>query len=261
MLKILSFSAIVLAMAMISCTEKKSSNAIVGIPDILQDRLKGNVTMVETDSYPVDSTGKQGEMDSKTISLYTDSGYAKSYTKMGKKDSLISVSNYVFNPTFFISAIDVTDGKGKKKSSMTINSDSVGNVTLAKSYDSTGKLDVYYTSVTQNKFKLVTGAKGYHADSTLKSSFTNDYDSIFWVGGTSTDSVGKTTYTGKLLLNANKDDSLLNETEVTKGVSKTTISTYKYEDIDAKGNWTKQTTLNEKGKPTKIIKRIITYKS
>jgi hypothetical protein len=86
------------------------------------------------------------------------------------------------------------------------------------------------------------------------------------VGDVSKDSVGKITYTSKLVLNDKKDAAKVDETIITtdpktkKESTKNTITTYTYDGWDDHGNWTQQTTFNEKGKPTKIVKRIITYR-
>ncbi len=121
-------------------------------------------------------------------------------------------------------------------------------------------MDVYYKDITLNKFGQLTSAKGYHPDSTLKMSFNNNFDSIYYVGGNSKDSIGKLTYSSKITLNDKKDQAKLDETVVTKGVSKNTVTTYKYDGWDKFGNWTQQTSYNDKNKPTKILKRIIVYK-
>ena len=91
-------------------------------------------------------------------------------------------------------------------------------------------------------------------------SFHNDFDSIYFAGGNSKDSIGKLTYSSKVTLNDKKDQAKLDETTVTKGVSKNTVTTCKYDGWDKQGNWTQQTSFNEKGNPIKILKRMITYK-
>jgi hypothetical protein len=60
-----------------------------------------------------------------------------------------------------------------------VDYDSFGKYDLAKSFDSIGKMDVFYSKITANKWGQATGAKGYHPSSTLKMSFTNDFDNIY----------------------------------------------------------------------------------
>jgi hypothetical protein len=44
-----------------------------------------------------------------------------------------------------------------------------------------------------------------------------------------------------------------------KDSTKTEKTTYQYEGYDDKGNWLQSTASNEKGKPTKTVKRSSTY--
>lgn len=258
-------SAIILLMT--ACNQKQSASSLFyAATDLAVENLKGNITQVETDSYIIDSTGKTGPLDERNIEKFDSSGYTVSYISMNGKDSIKFQSKYQHNASGFVTGIQTTGANDKKKSSMIIEYDSAGNYRLAESYDSTGKKDAYYTDITSNKFGIVTGAKGFHADSTLKLTFNNDYDSVYYIGGNSKDSLGKVTYSSKLKLNDKKDAAQLDETIVTtdpktkKDSTKNTVTTYTYDSWDSHGNWTQQTSINEKGKPTKIVKRIIEYK-
>ena len=262
---ILFTSAIILLMT--ACNQKESASSVFKpATDVAAENLKGNVTQVETNSYIIDSTGKTGPLDEKNIEKFDSSGYTVSYISMNGKDSIKSHTKFQHNATGFVTNIETTGANDKKKSALVIEYDSVGKYKLAKGYDSTGKMDVYYEDITSNKFGQVTGGKGYHPDSTLKLTFINDYDSIFYVGGTSKDSVGKVTYSNKIELNDKNDAAKSDEKNVTtdpktkKDSTKNTVTTYTYDGWDSHGNWTQQTSINEKGKPTKIVKRIITYK-
>jgi hypothetical protein len=250
-----------------ACNQKQSAaGPAPAASDLLSENLKGNVTQVESDTYKIDSTGKTGPLDEKNIEKYDSAGYTSSYITMNGKDSLKSQTNFQHNASGFLLSVQTTGGKNEKKSSMIIEFDSSGKYNLAKSYDSTGKLDIFYTEIITNNYGQVTGANGHHADSTLKMTFTNDFDSVYYVGGVSKDSVGKLTYSSKMVLNEKKDPAKMEEITVTtdpktkKDSTKNTTLTYTYENWDPHGNWTQQTSFDEKGKPVKIIKRIIVYK-
>ncbi len=250
-----------------ACKQKDSSSAVsYALNDLANENLKGKISQVETDSYIIDSTGKTGPLDEKNIEKFDSSGYSSSFVSMNGKDSIKAQNTYQHNATGFMTSMQTNGANNEKKSSMTIDYDSAGKYSLAKSYDSTGKMDVYYNDIASNKFGQVTGAKGYHTDSTLKMSFVNDYDSIYYVGGTTKDSVGKVTYLSKVRLNDKKDIEKLDETNTTtdpktkKDSTKNTTTTFTYDGWDSHGNWTQQTSSNEKGKPVKLVKRIITYK-
>lgn len=235
------------------------------VNDVAQENLKGNVKQVETDTYLVDSTGKQGAIDSKVIEVFDDKGYSTSSTNKNGKDSILNESSYMHNANGFITNI-ATKANGKTTFALTFEYDSAGKYGVVKSYDSTGKMDSYYTDITSNAYGQATGGRNYHTDSSLKMSFTTDYDSIYFAGSISTDSTGKVVYSNKVKLNDKKDASEMNETIVTtdpktkKDSTKNTVTTYAYDGWDSHGNWTQQTSMNEKGKPVKIIKRIIMYK-
>jgi hypothetical protein len=185
---------------------------------------------------------------------------------MTGKDSIKFQNKFQHNATGFLTSMQTTGANDKKISSLVIEYDSAVKPLIAKSYDSTGKMDVYYRDITFNKFGGVTGAKGYHTDSTPKLTFSNEFDSIYYVGSNSKDSVGKVTYSNKVKLNDKKDPAEFSETIVTtdpktkKDSTKNTVITYKYDSWDKQGNWIQQTSYNEKGKPIKIVKRVITYK-
>jgi hypothetical protein len=258
-------SAIVLLMT--ACNQNQSASSVSNAAtDVSSENLKGNVTQVETASYIIDSTGKTGPLDEKTIEKFDSSGYTVSFVSMNAKDSIKFQTKYQHTATGFLTDMQSTGAKDEKKFSMVIDYDSTGKYKLAKSYDSTGKMDVYYTDITSNNLGMVTGAKGYHPDSTLKLTFSNDYDSVYFLGNNSKDSVGKETYASKVKLNDKKDMAEFNETTVTtdpktkKDSTTHKVTTYTYDGLDSNGNWTQQTSLNEKGKPVKIVKRIITYK-
>jgi len=258
---------LVLMISIVSCNQKPTASETPrAANDWSGENLKGSPTQVESDTYKIDSTGKMGPLDEKNIEKYDSSGYTVSSVTMNGKDSIKSQSSFVHGADGYMTSMETLGGKNEKKSSLTIQYDGPGKYSGAKSYDSTGKMDVYYTDITANSFGLVTSGKGHHPDSTLKMSFVNEFDSVYYVGGSAKDSVGKTTYTGKQTLNDKKDVAKLEEMTVTtdpktkKDSTKTTITTYTYDGWDSHGNWTQQTSINEKGKPTKIVKRIILYK-
>jgi hypothetical protein len=255
------------ALSIMACNQKQpAAEAPKAVNDWAGENLKGHVSQVETDSYKIDSTGKVGPLDEKAIEKFDSSGYTFSVVTMNGKDSIKSQMSFVHEAEGFMTSMETTGAKNEKKSSLTVQYDGPGKYSGAKSYDSTGKMDVYYADLTSNSFGQVTGGKGYHPDSTLKLSFVNEFDSIYYVGGSSKDSVGKTTYTGKQTLNDKKDPAKLDEMTVTtdpktkKDSTKTTSTTYTYDGWDSHGNWTQQTSINEKGKPTKVVKRVIVYK-
>ncbi len=199
-------------------------NSPKSIPDNESENLKGKVQQLETDTYLVDSaTGKMGKLESKSVEMYDDNGYTTSYSYFTTKDSATMLYKYGHDVNGFMTSMATTKND-KPFSSMKVVVDSLGNYTLATSYDSTGKVDVFYDSITANKFGQVLSGKGHHADSSLKMTFVNNYDSVYYVGGESKDSVGKLTYSAIIKLNDKNDPQQTDETSVTKdSTTKTNI--------------------------------------
>jgi hypothetical protein len=249
------------AVLIFSCNEKPSSEATVNKPvtDLAGENLKGKVVQIETNTYLVDSaTGQKGKLESKSIEKYDDNGYSNYYSNFTAKDSSTTVSTYERNSNGYMTQYTSTKN-GKPLSSLKLTLDSAGKYSLAVSYDSTGKEDVFYDSIVTNNYGEVLSAKGHHPDSTLKMTFANDFDSIYYIGGENKDSVGKTTYSAAIKLNDKKDPQEMDETTITKDSATKKNTVYTYNTSDNNGNWILQT-IAENGKPKKIVERTITYK-
>jgi hypothetical protein len=240
-------------------TSTSEMNVHMAVPDIKAENLKGKIQQVETNTYLIDSaTGKMGKLESKTIETFSDSGYTASYSNYTANDSSTTVYNYDHDARGHFTGFTATKND-KPLSSMKAEVDSLDKYVSATSFDSTGKIDVFYTDITLNDFGQILSAKGKHPDSTLKLTFENHYDSIYYTGGENKDSVGKTTYSATVKLNDKKDPASMDEESVAKDSTTKTATTYAYDTWDDTGNWTQQT-ITENGKPKKIVKRMITYK-
>ena len=152
----------------------------------------------------------------------------------------------------------ITMADGKMKSSFTVHIDKEGKNIGGQSYDSTGKMDTYFTDLKENEYDAVTAGKAYKADSTLKYTFTNDYDKASSRSG-QTGSAGKMIYENKMKVNAKGDLVEMNSSSVSKDSTIQRKETYSSESYDDQGNWTQSTTNDDKGKATKIVKRVISY--
>jgi len=258
-MKLILFAGIAVTLA--ACNQKLSPETTEHKPvtDIIGENLRGNIQQVETNTYLVDSaSGQKGKLESTSIEKYDDNGFTNYYSNYTPKDSATIVSTYDHNANGYMMGMNTTKN-GKPASSMKITVDSAGKYQLATSYDSTGKEDVFYDDIASNDYGQVLSAKGHHPDSTLKMTFTNNYDSIYYVGGESKDSVGKVTYSSTIKLDDKKNAMQMDEKSVAKDSTTNTTTMFAYDKWDDKGNWTQQTT-SVNGKPKKIIERTITYK-
>ncbi len=255
-MRLLMYAAI--AVTVISCNQKPSSSAVTAVPDITAENLKGKVQQVETNTYLIDSaTGQKGKLESTNVEKYDDSGYTVYYSTYTAQDSVTMLTTYEHDANGYLTT-ETTTKNGKPSSSMKITVDNTGKYTAAVSYDSTGKQDTYYDSIASNNYGEVLSGRGHHTDSSLKMTFINNFDSVYYVGGESKDSLGKLTYSSDVKLNDKKDPQQMDETTVTKDSSTKKTTVYTYNTSDNNGNWILQT-ITENGKPKKIVERSITY--
>lgn len=247
------------AIFIVACKDKEPAEGPKNT-DLHAQNLKGNVQVVEETPYKVDSSGKMGAMDTCCIYIteYNEAGYnLKGVTKnsAGVIKSQTSYTQYEGGQAKEM----ITMADGKKQNSFSIQIDKDGKYSGGQSFDSTGKMDSYYTDLKEDEYGSVTDGVQHKADSTVKASFHSEYVKGLFVGGSTTDSSGKVVNTTKLTLNDKGDVIASTTTNVTKDSTTTKVVTYKYDSYDEQGNWTQRTAFDEKGKATGIIKRTITY--
>jgi len=243
----------------LGCNNKMQTGEAPKNTDLIQQNIKGKVQRVEETPYKVDSTGKIGEMDSCCVGTtdYDEKGYTSKYSAKDSKGALTEEQNFTrFENGKFKGGI--TTNKGKKTSSIDIQIDKEGKYSGAQTYDSTGKMDSYFTDLTEDEYGSVTGWKQYKIDSTLKGSWSGVYEKNIWVSSTTTDSTGKVNGTYKSKLDDKGNVIEFTSMEVKKDSTTNKVTTYKYDSFDDQGNWTQRTEY-EKGKPVKIVKRNIVY--
>jgi hypothetical protein len=253
------FFLLLSAILLFACNNEKTTETAKNT-DLNQQNLKGKVQNIEETSYAADSTGKMGAKDSLTNqSDFDEKGYQ---TRGTTKNSTGKVTEETTISHFDNGAAKEVTGmsNGKQTFKMAIEIDSSGKYSGAKSYDSSGKQATYYKDLTQDEFRNVLTGTEYKMDNTVKSSFVNSYDKNgHFTGGVGKDSTGKETFHSSYKLNDKGDAVESTTTTVMKDSTKTETVSYKYDSYDDKGNWTQRTTYNDKGKPTKIVKRTLTY--
>ena len=246
-----------LAASLIACNTKDKKTETAKNSDLIQQNLKGNVKQLDELTVNIDSTGKMKPDSSTTITEFDKKGYqSKNSTKdsSGKITSEQTISHN--SDGTFKEMLTTKNGKQTFKLTTDVKD---GNYTGGKSYDSTGKQDSYYTDLKTNEYGIVYAGKQHFMNDKIKSTFEMKYDGPNFIGGTATDSTGKTTYTGSIKLDDKGNAAEETATTLEKGATKTEVFTYKYDSFDKTGNWTQRTTYNDKGKPTKIVKRSLVY--
>jgi hypothetical protein len=240
-----------------SCSESKKEAAKNS--DWLADNLSGKVKQLTDSTYKTDSTGKAGELDSCCVvsTKYDEKGYASAYTSVDKAGTDREESSFTHDDKGLFTGQKSTKN-GKPISSLTVKNEN-GKYSVAQSFDSTNKMDFYYTDITANDYDRLTGFKQYKPDSTLKMSLTNTYDKLLLKESIAKDSAGKETYSS--ILKLDDKNNLIESTtkEVTKDSTINKTTKYRYDSFDDKGNWTQRIEMDGNGKPVKIVKRTITY--
>ena len=237
---------------------KVESASVAKNSDITQQNLKGKIQLYEETSYTVDSTGKSNVDSLVNVNEFDEKGYETKYSTKDQSGKTHTIQTFARDEKGNLTeAATTTDGKPTSKLVTEIGAD--GKYSGAKTYDSTGKQDSYYTDISTNEYGIVYAGKQHFMDGRIKSAWESKFNGVTYVSGTSTDSTGKTAYSGSVKVN-DKDDPIEEESTTTeKGATKTEKMTYKYDSYDDKGNWTQRTTYNGKDKPSKIVKRSFTY--
>jgi hypothetical protein len=253
---------VVASVIVFSCNESKKEAP--KNTDWLADNLSGKVGQITDSTFKADSTGTIGELDSCCVAStrYDEKGYSSAYTSINKAGTDKDEGTFTHDEKGLFTGQKSTKN-GKVMSSLTVQNKD-GGYSGAQSFDSTNKMDFYYTDITANDYGRITGFKQYKPDSTLKTSMTFNYNNQFLKDQTAKDSVGKeiSSYAQTYDDKNNVVESTYKEikTDSTKKDSTTTtVTKYRYDTFDDKGNWAQRTEMNEKGKPVKIVKRTITY--
>ncbi len=256
MKKAILFAAI--TATLFSCNEKKQEVAMNS--DWLADNLQGKVEQTATTDYKTDTLGNIGEQDSCCIITmkYNNKGYITEYSSNNKagSDKLVETITHYDNGA----TKNIKDSKnGNQNLEIAIQIDENGKYKGALEYDSAGKLEYYYTNITENDYGALTYMKKYNVDSTLNSSISRTYDRSLFIGGEEKDSTGNITQSSEVKLDDKNNIVEYALKDVTKDSTTDKITRYKYDSYDDKGNWTRRTKVDGSGKPLQIRKREITY--
>ena len=178
---------------LLACNSTEKAESKVKYSDLANDQIKGDIQTIEETPYKADSTGKIGEMDSCCITVleYDDNGNTTKYTSKDSKGTVKNESIYTRHENgLWIGSNDTREG-GKPSGSMKVAVDDKGQYGVAQTFDSTGKPDIYYTTLAQNEFGQVSGWKQYDKDSVFRQEGAAKFDKNLQVSFTMKDSVGK----------------------------------------------------------------------
>jgi len=247
---------------LLACNSSEKAESKVKYSDLANDQIKGDIQTIEETPYKADSAGKIGEMDSCCITVleYDANGNNTKYTSKDSKGTVKNESIYTRHENgLWIGSNDTKEG-GKPSGSMKVSVDDKGQYGVARTFDSTGKPDVYYTTLGQNEFGQVSAWKQYDKDSVFRQEGEAKFDKNLQISFTIKDSVGKEKQTYASKYNDKGEQTENSSTTITKDSTTTKVTKYTYESHDDMGNWTQRTTWDEKEKATAITKRTYTYR-
>lgn len=240
--------------------EKAAETEVVKYSDWKAQNLKGMVKSIETTSFTPDSTGAVSTPDSCCVEMetYDEKGYTTGYsskTLTGLPSDEMSMSRHAGGQ--WKEMVNKKDGKTLSTFSIAIDAD--GKYIGAKEFDSSGTLTSYYTDLTEDADGNVTGGIMHNPDSSVKSSFEAKYNNGMQISNIAKDSTGKVVFEYNSELNDKGDIIKTTTKETGKDSTTTKVETFTYDSYDEQGNWTQRTTYDEKGKATKVRKRVIAY--
>ena len=126
-------------------------------------------------------------------------------------------------------------------------------------YDSAGNFKSYYI-ITPNEYGQVLTWKEYDKDSVFMGEGEINYKKNLLLERTDKDNAGKIKLTISAKYNNRGEQTEIIKTIVGKDSPTTEVIKFTYDAHDDMGNWTQRTEWNDKGKATKITKRIYIYR-
>ena len=261
MKKISIIVAAMLVLAACNNVKDKEAEKKVKYSDLVAENLKDNVSSIEETPYKADSTGKMGDMDSCCVSVseYDENGNNIKWTSKDSKGTIKEESVVSRYENGMWKGVKNTK-EGKPSGSFETQQDDKGQYVGGQAFDSTGKLEFYYTNLSQNEQGQVLTWKQWDKDSVFRMEGEAKYDKYLQTSFTLKDSVGKVKSTSSYEYNDKGEQTEVSNTNITKDSTTTKVTKYTYDAHDEQGNWTQRTEWDDKGKATKIVKKTYTYR-
>jgi hypothetical protein len=247
----------VVLLSLFACNNEPNQKVTTNVQksDFGFDNIIGKVETIESKTVNFDNTGITKGDSTQSIGAYDKAGnIVKETTKEGS--DITTVNEITYYPNGFLKE-EKTTVNGTVQVRVTIDTVVEGQSTGAKIWDSSGK-QVAYCDVTNNEYGQVTQGRTFFMNGKLQFAWESKFDGSHYIGGSRTDSTGKVVFQTTQKLNDKNDPAEEQYTEVEKGVMTTTSLTYKYDNYDGEGNWTKKSTYKN-GKLKRIVNRSITY--
>jgi len=238
-----------------SCTGNKT---IKYLNDLEQANIKGDVAILITETYAIDSISQIIKLESETIEYFDEPGYTITDTtrNFAEKNEIVNVLKYNINGS--LSSLSTFEN-GKKQSEMLLKYDNDKCISM-NIYDDNDKLESFYKNIYQTEYGLLTGLDSYDANGKFIMSYANEYDSIYQTKAISKDSSGMLKSEVNIHLTDKKYEENVVEITYFKDSTDKKSLFYQYKKWDEAGNWVERTIFDDKGKIIKTVKRIFSYR-
>lgn len=171
----------------LACNNEKEKEVKVEVKfsDLVAEGLIGDISAIEEYPYTTDSTGKAGAMDSCCILInsYDENGNNLGWISKDRKGNLQQEEITTRSPNgMWKSQKFLRDGKTTY--AIEAQMDEKNQYTVINEYNSSGKMENYYTGITQNEVGQILGWKQYNKDSVFKGVGETHYDKYLKSGFT-----------------------------------------------------------------------------
>jgi hypothetical protein len=141
-----------------------------------------------------------------------------------------------------------------------VDVDSAGKYGVARAFDSTGKMTVYYNTTGMIEFGQVQAWKEYDKDSVFRQEWEATFDKHLMVASVMKDSVGNVKNKWSARYNENGEQIETTNPRISRKDTSSTVKKFNYESHDDKGDWTQRTEWDDKGKALKVMKRTYAFR-
>lgn len=230
--------------------------------DLRAESIVGDVQFMKITQFTCDSTGKKAEMMDccSTLFEYNEDGNLVKQVSTNKEGKVTEEETTTIHENGLrVSSTTMRDGK--KTRHMELNVNDSGKYTGGKVLDSANQLQMFYTDLVANDYGQPVSFTLYNKDSSIMMKEIAKYNGNKVLNYVQTDKDGKeiARYENKYNDKGEMTEQVV--IEKSENGEQKNITRHTYDEYDEKGNWTKTTRWDDKGKALGVMKREFTYRT
>lgn len=244
----------------VRCSSDSAQSKVI-YSDLRRENIKGDISQMKITQYTCDSTGKQREMQDccATVMEYNEDGNLLKQTSTNKEGNVTEVETTTMHENGLRTSVTTTRN-GTRVRYMVFTVNEAGVYGSGKVLDSTDKVQMYYENLVINEYGQPVSFTLYGKDSSIVMKETAKYNGNLLISYVQTDKNGKQIASYEHKYN-DKGESIEETTvETTDEGEQKKIRRHTYNRYDEKGNWTKMTEWDDKGKAVSILAREFVYR-